>query len=87
MWWGVVPRTVSVDDAHGTIVCFHESLEAKRRVVECSYMAAFRIKGVVRPQHAPTIRKPRIQRKTEGWGSVAMGVSGSIAGSNSFSER
>jgi hypothetical protein len=47
-------------------------------------MAAFRINGVVRPQHAPTTRKPMIQRKTEGWGSVAMGVSGSIVGSNGF---
>jgi hypothetical protein len=42
------------------------------------YIAAFRIKGVVRPQHAPTIRKPRIQRKTDGCGSLAAGVSGPI---------
>jgi hypothetical protein len=42
--------------------------------------------GVVRPQHAPTIRKPRIQRKMDGWGSVAMGMSGSIAGSIGFYE-
>ena len=40
-------------------------------------MAARRMKGVVRPQQAPTRRKPRIQRKTEGWGDKG-GVSGSI---------
>lgn len=44
-----------------------------------SYIAAFRMKGVVSPQHAPTIRKPRIQRKMDGWGSLAMGASGSMA--------
>jgi hypothetical protein len=34
--------------------------------------------GVVSPQHAPTIRKPKIQRKMDGCGSFATGVSGSI---------
>jgi hypothetical protein len=43
-----------------------------------TYMAALRMNGVVSPQHAPTIRKPMIQRKMEGWGSLAMGASGSI---------
>ena len=42
-------------------------------------IAARRMKGVVNPQQAPTSRNPRIQRKTEGWGSAATGgVSGSI---------
>jgi hypothetical protein len=41
-------------------------------------MAARRINGVVRPQQAPTRRKPRIQRKIEGLGSVAGGVLGSM---------
>ena len=41
-------------------------------------MAALRMKGVVSPQHAPTIKKPRIQRKMDGCGSFATGVSGSI---------
>lgn len=40
-------------------------------------MAARRMKGVVRPQQAPTIRKPRIQRKAEGCGA-GVGVSGSM---------
>jgi len=43
-----------------------------------AYMAALRMKGVVSPQHAPTSRKPRIQRKIDGCGSFATGVSGSI---------
>jgi hypothetical protein len=42
-------------------------------------MAALRMKGVVRPQHAPTRRKPRIQRKREGWGSGEEGTFGSIS--------
>lgn len=41
-------------------------------------MAALRMKGVVRPQHAPTSRKPRIQRKIDGCGSAPAGVSGPI---------
>ena len=41
-------------------------------------MAAFRMKGVVRPQHAPTIRNPRIQRKTDGRASMGVGESGSM---------
>lgn len=41
-------------------------------------MAAFRMKGVVRPQQAPTIKKPKIQRKMDGCGSLCMGESGSI---------
>jgi hypothetical protein len=58
--------------------------ENTKKVREESYIAALRINGVVSPQHAPTIRKPRIQRKMDGWGSVAMGVSGSIAESIGF---
>jgi hypothetical protein len=42
-------------------------------------MAARRMNGVVRPQQAPTMRKPSIHRKTEGWGAGVVGVSGSIA--------
>jgi hypothetical protein len=41
-------------------------------------MAALRIKGVVSPQHAPTIRKPNIHRKKDGCGSDLMGVPVSI---------
>jgi len=41
-------------------------------------MAARRIKGVVRPQQAPTRRKPRIQRRREGGASGVEGTSGSI---------
>lgn len=41
-------------------------------------MAARRMKGVVKPQHAPTIKKPRIQRKREGCEAEGVGVSGSI---------
>ena len=42
-------------------------------------MAARRMKGVVRPQQAPTRRKPRIQRRREGGASGVEGTSGSIA--------
>lgn len=42
------------------------------------YIAALRMKGVVSPQHAPTIKKPRIQRKMDGCDSFATGVAGSI---------
>jgi hypothetical protein len=34
--------------------------------------------GVVRPQHAPTIRKPMIQRKMDGCGSIVADVSEAI---------
>ena len=40
-------------------------------------MAALLINGVVRPQQAPTIKKPKTQRKIEGEGS-GIGVSGSM---------
>jgi hypothetical protein len=42
------------------------------------YMAARRMNGVVSPQHAPTIRKPRIQRKSDGCGSSTRGALGSM---------
>ena len=41
-------------------------------------MAARRIKGVVRPQAIPTRRKPRVNWKIEGAGTVGGGL-GSIA--------
>ena len=41
-------------------------------------MAAFRMKGVVNPHAAPTIRKPSVHCRREGRGSLAIG-SGSIA--------
>ena len=44
-----------------------------------THMAALRMNGVVSPQHAPTRRKPMIQRKTPGSGSLATGASGSMA--------
>jgi hypothetical protein len=52
-------------------------LQADQRACHI-YIAAFRINGVVSPQHAPTIKKPRIQRKMDGCGSLAAGVSGPI---------
>jgi hypothetical protein len=42
------------------------------------YIAARRMKGVVSPQHAPTKRNPRIQRKMDGCGSSVRGGFGSI---------
>jgi hypothetical protein len=47
-------------------------------------MAALRMKGVVKPQHAPTIRNPKTQRKMDGCGSFATGGLGSML-SNSIS--
>jgi hypothetical protein len=38
-------------------------------------MAALRMNGVVSPQHAPTMRKPKIQRKMDGCGSFVSDMS------------